>query len=117
MIQENMPIDVPAELRTPTSGEAGTLLGRLTSVDVLRGLVMVIMALDHTRDFFSNSANLFDPTDLTHTSPLLFFTRWITHFCAPVFVFLAGISAWLAGTRRSTAQLSSLLITRGLWLI
>ena len=80
MIQGNMPADVPAEVRTPTSGEAGTSLGRLTSVDVLRGLVMVIMALDHTRDFFSNSANLFDPTDLTHTSPILFFTRWITHF-------------------------------------
>ena len=56
MIEENMPADVPAEVRTPTSGEVGTSLGRLASVDVLRGLVMVIMALDHTRDFFSNSA-------------------------------------------------------------
>ena len=118
MIQENMSIDVPAELRTPTSGEAGTLLNRLTSVDVLRGLVMVIMALDHTRDFFSNSANLFDPTDLTHTSPMLFFTRWITHFCAPVFVFLAGAGAYLSLTRgKDVCELSKFLITRGVWLI
>src|SRR5258708_32205281 len=99
MIQGNMPADVPAEVRTPTSREAGTSLGRLTSVDVLRGLVMVIMALDHTRDFFSNSANLFDPTDLAHTSPMLFFTRWITHFCAPVFVFLPGAAASFSWTR------------------
>src|SRR5260370_34091126 len=94
MIQENIPADAPAEVRTPTSGEAGTSLGRLTSVDVLRGLVLVLMALDHTRDFFSNSANLFDPTDLTHTSPLHFFTRWTTHVCAPVLVFLAGCGAY-----------------------
>ncbi len=118
MIQGNMPADVPAEVRTPTSREAGTSLGRLTSVDVLRGLVMVIMALDHTRDFFSNSANLFDPTDLTHTSPMLFFTRWITHFCAPVFVFLAGAGAYLSLTRgKDVCELSKFLITRGVWLI
>src|SRR5260370_4073950 len=118
MIQGNMPADVPAEVRTPTSGEAGTSLGRLTSVDVLRGLVMVIMALDHTRDFFSNSANLFDPTDLTHTSPMLFFTRWIPHFCAPVFVFLAGAGAYLSLSRgKDVCELSKFLITRGVWLI
>jgi uncharacterized membrane protein len=118
MIQENIPADAPAEVRTPTSGEAGTSLGRLTSVDVLRGLVMVIMALDHTRDFFSNSANLFDPTDLTHTSPMLFFTRWITHFCAPVFVFLAGSGAYLSLTRgKDVCELSKFLMTRGVWLI
>src|SRR5260370_37668926 len=118
MIHANMPADVPAEIRTPTSGETGTSPGRLTSVDVLRGLVMVIMALDHTRDFFSNSANLFDPTDLTHTSPMLFFTRWITHFCAPVFVFLAGAGAYLSLSRgKDVCELSKFLITRGLWLL
>jgi uncharacterized membrane protein len=118
MIEENMPADVPAEVRTPTSGEAGTSLGRPASVDILRGLVMVIMALDHTRDFFSNSANVFDPTDLTHTSPMLFFTRWITHFCAPVFVFLAGTGAYLSLTRgKDECELSTFLITRGIWLI
>src|SRR5258708_16542128 len=118
MIQGNMPADVPAEVRTPTSREAGTSLGRLTSVDVLRGLVMVIMALDHTRDFFSNSANLFDPTDLTHTSPMLFFTRWITHFYAPVFVFLAGSGAYLSLTRgKDVFELSMFVVMRGGWLI
>src|SRR5258708_259024 len=118
MIQGNMPADVPAEVRTPPSGAGGTSPGRLTSVDVLRGLVMVIMALDHTRDFFSNSANLFDPTDLAHTSPMLFFTRWITHFCAPVFVFLAGAGAYLSLARgKDECELSKFLITRGVWLI
>ena len=118
MIEGNMPADVPEEVRTATSGEAGTSLGRLASMDVLRGLVMVIMALDHTRDFFSNSANLFDPTDLAHTSPMLFFTRWITHFCAPVFVFLAGAGAYLSLTRgKDECELSKFLITRGVWLI
>src|SRR5258708_25505684 len=118
MIQGNMPADVPAEVRTPPSGAGGTSPGRLTSVDVLRGLVMVIMALDHTRDFLSNSANLFDPTDLTHTSPMLFFTRWITHFCAPVFVFLAGAGAYFSFSRgKDVCDLSKFLITRGVWLI
>src|SRR5882724_7063860 len=116
MIEGKMPADVPAEVLSATSGEAGTSLGRLASVDVLRGLVMVIMALDHTRDFFSNSANLFDPTDLAHTSPMLFFTRWITHFCAPVFVFLAGAGAYLSLTKgKDVCELSKFLITRGVW--
>ena len=88
----------------------------LSSVDVLRGIVMVIMALDHTRDFFSSAT--FDPTDLAKTTPLLFFTRWITHFCAPVFVFLAGAGAFLSLRRGKTpAQLSLFLLTRGLWLM
>ncbi|MES3035484.1 MAG: heparan-alpha-glucosaminide N-acetyltransferase domain-containing protein [Gemmatimonadota bacterium] len=92
---------------------------RLQAVDTLRGLVMIIMALDHTRDFFHVAAMLQQPTDLTTTTPLLFFTRWITHLCAPVFVLLAGTSArlWLARPGRTEAQLSRFLWTRGLWLI
>ncbi len=91
---------------------------RVQSVDVLRGIVMVIMALDHIRDFFHNGSQLFSPEDLARTDALLFFTRWITHFCAPVFVFLAGAGSYLA-TRRgmSTAQVSRFLLTRGAWLV
>jgi len=88
---------------------------RIASIDLLRGAVMLIMAIDHCRDHLLRGHP--EPTDLTATTPLLFFTRWITHFCAPVFVFLSGISVWLAGTRRTERQLSTLLITRGLWLL
>ena len=66
---------------------------RIYSLDILRGLVIILMAIDHVRDFWSVEA--FAPEDLTQTSPEYFFTRWITHFCAPVFVFLAGTSAFL----------------------
>ncbi len=91
---------------------------RITTIDLLRGLVLVVMALDHVRDFFHHGL-LFgaSPTDLSTTTPLLFLTRWITHYCAPVFVFLAGTSAFLYGRTRTTAQLSRFLWTRGSWMI
>jgi uncharacterized membrane protein len=88
---------------------------RVDHVDLLRGLVMVIMVLDHVRAYFSGAH--FDPTDLTRTTPALFATRWITHYCAPTFVFLAGASAWIAGTRRTRGELTRFLLSRGIWLV
>jgi uncharacterized membrane protein len=90
---------------------------RIASIDLLRGLVMIVMALDHVRDYWSPTP--YNPLDLAQTSPELFLTRWITHFCAPVFVFLSGTSAWLHGHNRgaSRAELSRFLLTRGLWLV
>ncbi|HEY3041532.1 MAG TPA: heparan-alpha-glucosaminide N-acetyltransferase domain-containing protein [Pyrinomonadaceae bacterium] len=91
---------------------------RIDSIDLLRGIVMVVMMLDHTRDFVHSGSFLFDPTDLTKTTTAVFFTRWITHFCAPVFVFLAGTGAYLQFARgKSKRELSRFLITRGIWLI
>jgi uncharacterized membrane protein len=113
-------------LKVPLASVANPSMGtapipgasRVDSIDLLRGIVMVIMMLDHTRDFAHSGALLFDPTDLSQTTTTLFLTRWITHFCAPVFVFLAGTGAYLQLARgKSKRDLSKFLITRGLWLI
>lgn len=90
---------------------------RIESIDVLRGLVMIIMALDHVRDYFHITANTDDPLNLATTTPALYFTRWITHFCAPVFVFLSGTSIYLQSLRKTKKELSIFLIKRGLWLV
>ncbi len=101
---------------TPAAGGVPVRGQRIDSVDILRGIIMVIMALDHTRDYVS--AYHFWPEDLSRSTPALFFTRWITHFCAPVFMFFAGTGAFLSlGRGKTKAQLSRFLLTRGLWLI
>ena len=91
-----------------------TIRSRIDSVDVVRGVIMIIMALDHTRDFFGIPGN---PTDMSTTTTALFFTRWITHFCAPVFFLLTGTGAYLSLRRKSHGELARFLFTRGLWLI
>ena len=88
---------------------------RLEAVDLLRGVIMILMALDHTRDFFGLPGQ--NPTDLASASAALFLTRWITHFCAPVFFLLTGTGSYLSLRRRSRAELAGFLLTRGLWLI
>lgn len=90
---------------------------RVGSIDLLRGTVMIIMALDHVRGYLHYDAFFYSPTDLTRTSVPLFFTRWITHFSAPVFVFLAGVSAYMYGIKRTRKELAVFLLTRGIWLV
>lgn len=88
---------------------------RIESIDILRGIVMILMALDHTRDYFH--FGLPDPTDLETTTPILFATRFITHYCAPIFVFLAGTAAYLYGAKKTKHDLFKFLFTRGIWLV
>ncbi|MGZ3835839.1 MAG: DUF1624 domain-containing protein, partial [Mucilaginibacter sp.] len=90
---------------------------RIESIDLLRGLVMIIMALDHTRDYFHADSFVYDPLDLTKTTTIIFLTRWITNYCAPVFMLLTGTSAFLVGERKGTKALSKFLLTRGLFLV
>jgi uncharacterized membrane protein len=91
---------------------------RIETIDFLRGVVMILMALDHVRMYFGLGTWYAEPTNLATTTPLLFFTRWITHFCAPVFVFLAGTSSFLYGTKKAEVKETAwFLFTRGLWLV
>ncbi|HEY8928331.1 MAG TPA: heparan-alpha-glucosaminide N-acetyltransferase domain-containing protein, partial [Mucilaginibacter sp.] len=90
---------------------------RVTSIDFLRGTIMIIMALDHVRDYLYSGSFLNDPLDLGKTSGIVFFTRWITHFCAPIFMLLAGTSAYFIGQKKNKKELSVFLVKRGLWLV
>jgi len=122
------PGSVPPGL-APAAANAGSAAGaapvpapapaaRLESIDFVRGLAMVLMALDHVREHVHRGATLYDPTDLSRASAALFLTRWITHFCAPVFVFLAGTGTYLWAARgRTPRETSRYLLIRGLWLI
>jgi uncharacterized membrane protein len=93
------------------------LRSRVNTIDLLRGIIMIVMALDHTRDYWHESALLFEPTAIDKTTPAIFFTRWITHFCAPAFAFLSGISINLNLRKRGTSELVKYLLTRGAWLV
>ena len=100
-------------------GEPIIVKNRIQSIDLLRGIVMIIMALDHVRDYFHYDHFIeHDPLDFATTTPVLFLTRWFTHFCAPIFVFLSGTGIFLYGDRRNTKrEVSFFLLTRGLWLM
>jgi uncharacterized membrane protein len=104
-----------AAIAEPVVESTVTKRVRIESIDVVRGVIMIIMALDHVRDFFGNSG--LNPTDPATTTIPLFFTRWITHFCAPVFFLLTGTGAYLSLRKKSKRELSRFLFTRGLWLI
>src|SRR4028119_1900140 len=90
---------------------------RLQSIDIVRGIVMIVMTIDHTRDLIHITSVTESPTNLQTTTPALFLTRWITHFCAPTFVFLSGVSAYLLSKKNEVASTRRFLLTRGLWLI
>src|SRR4051812_2569701 len=101
---------MPSEIQPASS--------RLSAIDFTRGLVIVVMAIDHTRDLLHTTSLTQDPVDLATTTPLLFFTRWITHFCAPIFVFLAGTSVFLMMRQQNNpVKTQRFLLSRGLWLI
>lgn len=102
-----------ADTTDPSAASNGRL--RVEAVDIVRGLAMIVMALDHTRDFLGSVS--VNPTDVAHTTTALFLTRWITHYCAPTFFLLTGTSAYLARRRRSARELSQYLLARGLWLM
>jgi len=104
-----------AAIAEPVVESVVTKRVRIESIDVVRGVIMILMALDHVRDFFGNSG--LNPTDPATTTIPLFFTRWITHFCAPVFFLLTGTGAYLSLRKKSKPELSRFLFTRGLWLI
>lgn len=110
-----------APLSSPLGGSGGLTrsgAARIDAIDMLRGLVIVLMVLDHVRDFFHAGAFTADPMALDSGNPALFMTRWVTHLCAPTFVFLAGASVWLQKANgKSSGDLSRFLLTRGLWLI
>jgi uncharacterized membrane protein len=113
-----MPVDSaePSEVSAGARGRTGSV--RIASIDALRGAVMILMALDHTRDFLHSAAIRFDPEDLARTTAAIFLTRWITHFCAPVFMLTAGLGAWFwRASGRATRELSRFLLTRGVWLV
>ncbi len=109
LLSDKKSLEMPGNLTLKTS--------RIESIDILRGIVMVIMALDHVRDYFHYGSFFNDPTNLETTTPMLFFTRFITHYCAPVFIFLAGTSAFLYGSKKTKPELFRFLFSRGLWLI
>src|ERR1700712_691519 len=91
---------------------------RIYSIDITRGFVMIIMALDHVRDLMHVNSIIQSPTDLSTTTPILFFTRWITYLCAPIFVFLSGTSAYLSfRSKGDLAQSRTFLLKRGVWLV
>ena len=118
MSSERAVTDAAAQPAAPASSAApgSHRRPRVDAVDALRGLVMVFMCLDHTREYFGNLGD--NPENLETTTPILFFTRWITHYCAPTFVFLAGLAAWLYGRKvEDKLRLSQFLFTRGLWLV
>lgn len=106
--------EIAPGMHSPAPLAAGKV--RIDAVDILRGLVMVIMALDHTRDYFTHLR--FPPEDMSQTYLALWLTRWVTHFCAPAFFFLAGTGAFFSYARgKSKAQIARFLWTRGLWLV
>lgn len=107
----------PLTLTATAPADVLTEKPRIASIDIMRGIVMIIMALDHARDFYHADAFVYDPLDLERTTPFLFLTRFITHFCAPTFVLLAGTAVRISEQRKSKREISWFLFTRGLWLV